>query len=520
MKKLFIAFAATVSFCAVCNLVQGCQQAEKEYRLTHRAHDITLMNDVQIAATDSFIVLASAFFENGFCRTYSTTGDKPELCGSYGSIGEGATEYRQPVLTFASGNIFGINDINEMTLTLVSIDAKGRMSAGERLKANKPRTKAGEDFIPNDTRYTLLPGTGHYVSLFLKDSASMFTLSDSRLQKEYRFGDSPVSGSLSWYGMRNYLNGHMAVSDKNFFFATEDLPWLAAYSLEDGTMKKQWECFYRTPHYKVSNDAIQYDKEKSTGPLKAICADSHFIYLLYRDELLSSYDWKEVRNSCSNKVLVYSHDGEAVTTFNLDCHLKSIAISANGKKLYGIARMPEYTLVEFDLPDYFTRTGNSKNKNSNEKPLLHLQNETVEIGDTVPYMALYDTLGNTHHLQDYKGKYLLLDFWGANCGPCMKSIPELKSIADAMGDKVEVISISSDAKSVWKMASARHGIGWRNLNDLKGSTQDGICTKFNVEGLPTFVIVSPDGIVLDKMRGYAEDAVTNLVNKNVNLHRE
>ena len=102
----------------------------------------------------------------------------------------------------------------------------------------------------------------------------------------------------------------------------------------------------------------------------------------------------------------------------------------------------------------------------------------------------------------------------------MKSIPELKSIADAMGDKVEVISISSDAKSVWKMASARHGIGWRNLNDLRGSTQDGICTKFNVEGLPTFVIVSPDGIVLDKMRGYAEDAVINLVNKNVNLQRE
>ena len=71
-----------------------------------------------------------------------------------------------------------------------------------------------------------------------------------------------------------------------------------------------------------------------------------------------------------------------------------------------------------------------------------------------------------------------------------------------------------------KMASARHGIGWRNLNDLRGSTQDGICTKFNVEGLPTFVIVSPDGIVLDKMRGYAEDAVTNLVNKNVNLQRK
>lgn len=97
----------------------------------------------------------------------------------------------------------------------------------------------------------------------------------------------------------------------------------------------------------------------------------------------------------------------------------------------------------------------------------------------------------------------------------MKSIPELKSIADAMGDNVEVVSISGDAKSVWKMASSRHGISWHNFNDLKGNTPDGICTKFNIEALPTFVIVSPEGVVIDKMQGYAEDAVKNLVNTNV-----
>lgn len=42
-----------------------------------------------------------------------------------------------------------------------------------------------------------------------------------------------------------------------------------------------------------------------------------------------------------------------------------------------------------------------------------------------------------------------------------------------------------------------------------------VSTKFNIEALPTFVIVSPEGVVIDKMRGYAEDAVKNLVNTNV-----
>ena len=93
--RLFTTIVTALSLCAVCNLVQGCRQVEKEYRLTHRAHDITLMNDVQIAATDSFIVLVSNYFENGFCHTYSIKGDRLEFCSSYGSIGSGESEYRQ-----------------------------------------------------------------------------------------------------------------------------------------------------------------------------------------------------------------------------------------------------------------------------------------------------------------------------------------------------------------------------------------------------------------------------------------
>ena len=93
--RLFTTIVTALSLCAVCNLVQGCRQVEKEYRLTHRAHDITLMNNVQIAATDSFIVLVSNYFENGFCHTYSIKGDRLEFCSSYGSIGSGESEFRQ-----------------------------------------------------------------------------------------------------------------------------------------------------------------------------------------------------------------------------------------------------------------------------------------------------------------------------------------------------------------------------------------------------------------------------------------
>ena len=40
--RLFTTIVTALSLCAVCNLVQGCRKAEKEYRLTHRAHDCLL----------------------------------------------------------------------------------------------------------------------------------------------------------------------------------------------------------------------------------------------------------------------------------------------------------------------------------------------------------------------------------------------------------------------------------------------------------------------------------------------
>ena len=515
--KLFLALAVAVTCIPIfagCKPTNGEQMKEKVYSLHHKAYDIRLMDDVQIAVSDSFVVLVSAFFEDGICRTYSIT-DGMKHCRAFGRIGDGVDEFRQPVLTYAAGNTFGINDINEMSLTVIGIDDDGTMNITDRLKATYQRAKAGEDITPKDTRYTLLPRTNHYVSVFLKDSASMFTLSGSFLQAISRFGESPVDGHLSWYGMRNGLNGHMATSGKTFFYATENLPYLTAYRLKGDTMKKMWDVFYRTPHYTVSNDAIRYDKGKATGPLKSLCADERYVYLLYVDELLSRYDSNDIAKSCSNKILVFSHSGEYAATLQLDCYLKKIAVDGRRGKLYGIARMPHHTLVEFDLPHDFANSVNAES-NAKSQEIMQLEEcETVEIGDTLPRITLYDTLGNTRYLQELKGKYLLLDFWSANCGPCKASIPELKRIADTMGDKVEVVSISCDAGSVWKMASAEHGLDWHNLNDLKGREQDGICSRYNVTSYPSFFIISPEGVVLDKLKGYGEDVVMYFVKKNV-----
>ena len=511
MKQITIfTFAAALLLSACGGADSG---AERVFALKHTLRNAELPSDVQIAISDSFVVLLSAFFEDGCCRTYSTNGSL-EQCGSFGRIGNGEGEFCQPVLTFADGNMFGVNDINEMSLTLVTIEGNGAMSVADRMKAEYKRVRNIDDYIPMDRRFTLLPGTGHYVSLFMKDSASMFTLSDSRLKPLCRFGDSPVEGNLSFMGMSNYLNGFMAASGAEFFFAMNELPYLAAYAFEDGAMKKRWEKFYRSPHYAVSNDAVRYDKERATGPLFSMCADDRHIYLLYMDGLLSSYDYNDISKSSSDKILVFDHSGEYVAALHCDCRLKKIAVDGKRRKLYGVALMPQCALVEFDLPDDFTDAALwSVASSSASQP--QPQGRAVGIGDTLPDVVLYDVQGSVHNFSEYRGKNLLLYFWLKECGPCRLAFHELKSIAETMSDKLDIVGLCGDAERGWKMAADKEGLRWHNLNDLRGGSVDGVCARFGVCGYPTFFIVSPDGVILDKLQGYRKGDILSFVNENI-----
>ena len=124
--------------------------------------------------------------------------------------------------------------------------------------------------------------------------------------------------------------------------------------------------------------------------------------------------------------------------------------------------------------------------------------------DTIPNIALYDTLGNIHYLQELKGKYLLLDFWYGTSVYTQASFSELKKVKDTMGDNVEIVSITFEPKEIWETASSQYGISWHNWNDLKARRKDGIWARYGVTVSPTFFIISPEGVVLDKLVGYAE----------------
>ncbi len=70
----------------------------------------------------------------------------------------------------------------------------------------------------------------------------------------------------------------------------------------------------------------------------------------------------------------------------------------------------------------------------------------VKTGEPMADGDLHGLGGTQRKLEDYKGKYLLLDFWSFGCAPCLMAMPELGELSEANKEKLTVISLSLDTK--------------------------------------------------------------------------
>ena len=165
-------------------------------------------------------------------------------------------------------------------------------------------------------------------------------------------------------------------------------------------------------------------------------------------------------------------------------------IRKKAEALYG--RMSE---EDRNSPDVYPITAN----------LLSLDVVQVQVGDDMADADLLDADGNTKHISDYLGKYLLLDFWYRGCGACIAALPEMKEISETYRDKLTVISISIDNETNWKKGMAEHAMPWVNIRDPK--SVGGLAARYGVFGFPHYVAISPNGKVIANSSGYSKGSL-------------
>jgi len=102
-----------------------------------------------------------------------------------------------------------------------------------------------------------------------------------------------------------------------------------------------------------------------------------------------------------------------------------------------------------------------------------------------------------------KGKYVLLDFWGTWCGPCMSGLPRMKAAYEKYKAKIAFVSIAChDKEDRWNATVAKQGMTWIQLLD---DSKDRIARQFYVENFPTKILIGPDGKVIDVFKGEGDE---------------
>lgn len=129
----------------------------------------------------------------------------------------------------------------------------------------------------------------------------------------------------------------------------------------------------------------------------------------------------------------------------------------------------------------------------------------LTLGQMAPDFTHATPDGRPVSLADYRGKYVLVDFWASWCGPCRQENPNLVQAYNDYKDKnFDVLSVSLDEardRAKWVKAIRDDHLPWTQVADLKG-WRGQAATAYFIKAIPQNFLVDPTGrIIAMNLRG-------------------
>ncbi|MPR33220.1 TlpA family protein disulfide reductase [Salmonirosea aquatica] len=134
-----------------------------------------------------------------------------------------------------------------------------------------------------------------------------------------------------------------------------------------------------------------------------------------------------------------------------------------------------------------------KNSREGERVVEILRSSKLKKGQLIPDFTIEDTTGRTFSLSDYRGKYVLLDFWASWCGPCVAEMSTIMEVRKNFPEeKLAMVFISSDDDtSAFQGAVKKY--------DIQGKhaflTQK-MMRQYSIQAIPVLYVIDPEGQVI------------------------
>lgn len=183
-------------------------------------------------------------------------------------------------------------------------------------------------------------------------------------------------------------------------------------------------------------------------------------------------------------------------------------IEANPTNFGSLAELNDPSIPIDSVRKYFKKLSNALQQSTEGRKLkyrLFDYEQLIVLKKPIPDFTMADTAQCNWNISDFRGKYVLIDFWASWCGPCLDELPAVKKIDSLYrGKGLQVLGISLDTKRhLWTKAIIKNNITWINLSDLEGA--DGkLATLLNITAIPSKFLLDTEGNIVLKEASLAD----------------